>query len=37
MQAQARAMSSDERELNRNAASCDNYFDLGLPTGGWTD
>ncbi|XP_064614552.1 LOW QUALITY PROTEIN: deleted in lung and esophageal cancer protein 1-like [Liolophura sinensis] len=33
MQAQARAMSTDERELNKTAASCDNYFDLGLPTG----
>lgn len=33
MQAQARAMSADERELNRVAQSCDNYQDLGLPPG----
>ncbi|XP_052802383.1 deleted in lung and esophageal cancer protein 1-like isoform X2 [Mya arenaria] len=31
MQAQARAMSADERELNRVADSCDTYHDLGLP------
>ena len=31
MQAQARAMSADERELNRANQSCDNY--LGLPPG----
>ncbi|XP_056008414.1 deleted in lung and esophageal cancer protein 1-like isoform X2 [Ostrea edulis] len=31
MQAQARAMSADERELNRVSQSCDNYSDLGLP------
>ncbi|KAL4222937.1 Deleted in lung and esophageal cancer protein 1 [Mactra antiquata] len=31
MQAQARAMSADERELNKVAQSCDNYSDLGLP------
>lgn len=31
MQAQARAMSADERELNRIAQSCDNYQDLGMP------
>uniref|UniRef100_A0A8W8MX88 Deleted in lung and esophageal cancer protein 1 n=1 Tax=Magallana gigas TaxID=29159 RepID=A0A8W8MX88_MAGGI len=31
MQAQARAMSADERELNRVSKSCDNYSDLGLP------
>ena len=28
MQAQARAMSADERELNRANQSCDNYGDL---------
>ncbi|XP_071102579.1 deleted in lung and esophageal cancer protein 1-like [Haliotis cracherodii] len=33
MQAQARAMSADERELNRTAQSCDKYPDLGLPPG----
>lgn len=33
MQAQARAMSADERELNKNSQSCDNYNDLGLPPG----
>ena len=33
MQAQARAMSADERELNRDNQSCDNYGDLGLPPG----
>lgn len=33
MQAQARAMSADERELNRVSKSCDNYSDLGLPPG----
>lgn len=33
MQAQARAMSADERELNRVSQSCDNYSDLGLPPG----
>ena len=33
MQAQARAMSADERELNRANQSCDNYGDLGLPPG----
>ncbi|KAK3108686.1 hypothetical protein FSP39_013370 [Pinctada imbricata] len=33
MQAQARAMSADEREINRMAKSCDNYGDLGLPPG----
>ncbi|WAQ94651.1 DLEC1-like protein [Mya arenaria] len=33
MQAQARAMSADERELNRVADSCDTYHDLGLPPG----
>ena len=33
MQAQARAMSADERELNRANQSCDNYGDLGLPSG----
>ncbi|RUS82778.1 hypothetical protein EGW08_009442, partial [Elysia chlorotica] len=31
MQAQARAMSADERELNRAAQSCENYSTLGLP------
>ncbi|XP_053374594.1 deleted in lung and esophageal cancer protein 1-like isoform X2 [Mercenaria mercenaria] len=31
MQAQARAMSADERALNRVAQSCDNYQVLGLP------
>ena len=31
MQAQARAMSAYERELNRANQSCDNYGDLGLP------
>ncbi|XP_061179869.1 deleted in lung and esophageal cancer protein 1-like isoform X2 [Saccostrea echinata] len=31
MQAQARAMSADERELNRVSKSCDNYSELGLP------
>nr|XP_022304299.1 deleted in lung and esophageal cancer protein 1-like isoform X2 [Crassostrea virginica] len=31
MQAQARAMSADEKELNRVSRSCDNYSDLGLP------
>ena len=35
MQAQARAMSADERELNRVANTCDtnNYQELGLPPG----
>ena len=33
MQAQARAMFADERELNRANQSCDNYGDLGLPPG----
>ena len=33
MLAQARAMSADERELNRANQSCDNYGDLGLPPG----
>ena len=33
MQAQARAMSADERELNRTNQSCDNYGDLRLPPG----
>lgn len=33
MQAQARAMSADERELNRVSKSCDNYSALGLPPG----
>lgn len=33
MQAQARAMSSDERELNKATMSCDNYSTLGLPPG----
>ena len=33
MQAQARAMSADERELNRANQSCDNYGDLELPPG----
>ena len=33
MQAQARAMSADERELNRANQSCDNYGELGLPPG----
>lgn len=31
MQAQARAMSADERELNKASQSCDNYSHLGLP------
>ncbi|XP_059148965.1 deleted in lung and esophageal cancer protein 1-like [Physella acuta] len=31
MQAQARAMSADERELNKATASCENYASLGLP------
>ena len=33
MQAQARAMSADEHELNRANQSCDNYGDLGQPPG----
>ncbi|XP_021361346.1 deleted in lung and esophageal cancer protein 1-like isoform X1 [Mizuhopecten yessoensis] len=33
MQAQARAMSADERQLNRVTKSCDNYSELGLPPG----
>ncbi|XP_033743778.1 deleted in lung and esophageal cancer protein 1-like isoform X2 [Pecten maximus] len=33
MQAQARAMSADERQLNRVTQSCDNYSELGLPPG----
>lgn len=35
MQAQARAMSADERELNKVANTCDtnNYHELGLPPG----
>lgn len=35
MQAQARAMSADERELNKVANTCDtnNYHALGLPPG----
>lgn len=33
MQAQARAMSADERALNKVAQSCDNYQHLGLPPG----
>jgi len=32
-QAQARAMSADERELNRVAETCDTYHHLGLPPG----
>lgn len=31
MQAQARSMSADERELNKASMSCDNYSQLGLP------
>ncbi|XP_012940303.1 deleted in lung and esophageal cancer protein 1 [Aplysia californica] len=31
MQAQARAMSADERELNKASLSCDSYSNLGLP------
>lgn len=33
MQAQARAMSADERELNKASMSCENYKELGLPPG----
>ena len=33
MQAQARAMSADERELNKASQTCDNYGELGLPPG----
>ncbi|XP_063421465.1 deleted in lung and esophageal cancer protein 1-like isoform X2 [Mytilus trossulus] len=33
MQAQARAMSADEKELNRVSKSCENYNELGLPPG----
>ena len=33
MQAQARSMSADERELNKASQSCDNYSHLGLPPG----
>ena len=33
MQAQARSMSADERELNKASLSCDNYSQLGLPPG----
>lgn len=33
MQAQARAMSADERELNKTSQSCDKYSTLGLPPG----
>ena len=33
MQAQARSMSADERELNKASMSCDNYSQLGLPPG----
>lgn len=33
MQAQARAMSADERQLNKASKSCDNFDDLGLPPG----
>ncbi|KAK6165505.1 hypothetical protein SNE40_022422 [Patella caerulea] len=33
MQAQARATSADERELNQTLTSCDNYSELGLPPG----
>ena len=33
MQAQARAMSADERQLNRARDSCDQYDSLGLPPG----
>ena len=33
MQAQARAMSADERELNKANQSCGNYGELGMPPG----
>ena len=33
MQARARAMASDEKQLNRAAEGCDIYHDLGLPPG----
>ena len=33
MQAQARAMSADERALNKNQASLNGFPDLGLPPG----
>ncbi|KAK7011463.1 deleted in lung and esophageal cancer protein 1 [Biomphalaria glabrata] len=33
MQAQARAMSADERALNKASKSCDNFGSLGLPPG----
>lgn len=33
MQAQARAMSADERALNRSMASLNGFPDLGLPPG----
>ena len=33
MQAQARAMSADERALNRESSGCQGFTDLGLPPG----
>ena len=33
MQAQARAMSADERDIHRSSRSCKQYDDLGLPPG----
>ena len=33
MQARARSMAADERELNKAAEGCDIYHDLGLPPG----
>ena len=35
MQAQARAMSADERDLHRSSRSCNQYDELGLPPGGY--
>lgn len=33
MQARARSMAEDEKELNEAAKECDLYHDLGLPPG----
>ena len=35
MQAQAKAMSADEREINRITDSCNGYDGLGVPPGEW--
>ena len=33
MQARARSMAADEKQLNKAAEGCDIYHDLGLPPG----